>query len=47
LGILGILLGSPIAVAREAATLSGVHMKHDIIQNINRQEQLKDTTKYT
>ena len=41
-----ILLGSPLAVAKAAATLPGVHTKHDIIQNINRQEQLKDRTTY-
>ena len=32
--LLGIFLGSPLAVAEAAATLPGVHMKHDIIQNI-------------
>ena len=47
----GILLGSPLAVAKAAATLPGVHTKqyikqNDIIQNINRQEQLKDRTTY-
>ena len=33
-----ILLRSPLAVAIAAATLPGVHSKHEIIQNINRQE---------
>jgi hypothetical protein len=33
---------SPLALSEAAATLPGVHIKHDIIQNINRQEQLKD-----
>ena len=49
--VFGILLGSPLAVAKAAATLTGVHTKHDIIQNykkhnINRQEQLKDRTTF-
>ena len=43
--------GSPLAVAKAAATLPVVHTKHetiqnDIIQNIIRQEQLKDRTTY-
>jgi hypothetical protein len=42
----GILLGSPLAVAKAAATLPGVHTKHDIIQNIIKQEQLKNRTTY-
>ena len=29
IGILGILLGSPLAVAKAAATLPGVHIKHE------------------
>jgi hypothetical protein len=44
--VFGILLGSPLAVAKAAATLPGVHTKHDIIQSINRQEQLKDRNTY-
>jgi hypothetical protein len=32
LGLFGVLLGSPLAVAKAAATLPGV--QHDIIQNI-------------
>ena len=47
----GILLGSPLAVAKAAATLPGLHTEHRtqntthyIIENINRQEQLKDRT---
>ena len=49
--VFGILLGSPLPVAKAAATLPGVHTKHetiqnDIIQNIIRQEQLKDRTTY-
>ena len=39
-----VLLGSPLAVANAAATLPGVHIEHDLIQNKNRQEQLKDRT---
>ena len=34
----------PLAVAIAAATLPGFHTEHDIIQNINRQEQLQDRT---
>jgi hypothetical protein len=52
-GIFGILLGSPLAVAKAAVTLPGVHTKHETqyiiqndINNINRQEQLKDRTTY-
>ena len=37
--LFAILLGSPLAVAKAAATLPGVHTKQ------NRQEQLKDRTK--
>ena len=37
--VIGILLRSPVAVAKAAATLPGVHTKRDTIQNINRQEQ--------
>ena len=43
--VFGILSGSPLAATKAAATLPGVHTKHDIIKNINRQEQLKDRTK--
>ena len=39
-------MGSPLAVVKAAATLPGVHTKHEIIQNINKQEQLKDRTTY-
>jgi hypothetical protein len=35
----GMLLGSTLALVKAAATLPGVHAKHDIIQNINRQGQ--------
>ena len=42
--VFGTLLGSLLAVAKTAATLPGVHMKHEIIQIINRPEQLKDRT---
>jgi hypothetical protein len=32
----GILVGSPLPVAKAGAALPGVHTKHDIIININR-----------
>jgi glycine cleavage system regulatory protein len=37
-----IVLGSPLAVEKVASTLPGINKKHDIVLNINRQEQLKD-----
>lgn len=41
-----VLLGSPLAIAKAAANLPGVYIKHDIIKNNNRQEQLKDRATY-
>ena len=45
--LFGILLGSPLAVAKAAAALLVVHTKHETIQNNDRQEQLKNYILHT